>query len=386
MQLLGGLSPARFLADYWQQQPLLIRNAWPEFADPLSPEELAGLACEDGVGARLVLEHGDPPWQLRQGPFTEADFLGLPDSHWTLLVSDVEKQLPALAALLEPFRFIPDWRIDDLQISYAPAHGSAGPHWDDYDVFLLQGSGRKRWQLSQDAVAADNYRADTPLRLLREFQPDREWIVEPGDMLYLPPRLAHYGIALEPALTYSIGFRAPSRQELLASFTDHLLARPDGDIRYRDPGLLPALNPGIIDATALDRVEQLLRQALQWNRTELRDWLGGYLSEPKPAFEPEPLARPLGRNTLTRRLTTGATLGRHPGSRLLYYANPDGSLTLFADGRCFTLARDSAWLGELLCRQQDYPGSDLAPALRQSVATTLLLELINGGSLMFADN
>lgn len=386
MRLLGGLSPNRFLADYWQKRPLLVRDAWLDFSDPLSPEEVAGLACEEGVSARLVLEHGDSPWQLRQGPLVEADFLGLPADHWMLLVSDVEKHLPELAELLEPFRFVPDWRIDDLQISYAPQHGSAGPHWDDYDVFLLQGLGRKRWRLSRAPVAADNFRDDTALRILRHFQPDEELTLGPGDLLYLPPRLAHHGVAVEPSLTYSIGFRAPSQQDLLASFTDHLLARSDATARYADPDLRPADNPGAIDDAVLNRVERLLRQALQWNRGELGDWLGRYLSEPKPDYEPEPREPPLNCAALIRALRAGSHIHRHPGSRLLYYANSDGSLDLFADGQRFELAGGLAWLGKRLCRQRFYTASELRPGLEHPAAVTLLLELFNCGSLLLAED
>ena len=172
-KVLGELSPAQFLAEYWQKQPLLVRGAWPGFQDPLTPEELAGLACEEGVESRLVLEQGgEKPWEVRHGPFVDDDFLKLPDSHWTLLVQDVEKHIADLAALLEPFRFIPDWRIDDLMISYAPPAGTVGPHVDDYDVFLLQGQGRRRWQISRRPVEPDNCLPDTELRILREFVPE----------------------------------------------------------------------------------------------------------------------------------------------------------------------------------------------------------------------
>lgn len=215
MQLLGGLSAAQFLREYWQKQPLLIRKAMPHWRDPLSPEELAGLACEPGVEARLVLQRaGVGPWSVRHGPFSEADFLTLPETHWTLLVQDAEKQAPALLGdFLEPFRFIPDWRCDDLMISYAPTDGSVGPHWDQYDVFLLQGKGRRRWQISTQPLQPDNLLPDTELRILCDFTPEQEWLLEPGDMLYLPPRVAHHGVAVEPCLTYSIGWRAPAYRE-----------------------------------------------------------------------------------------------------------------------------------------------------------------------------
>ena len=169
-----GMPPAKFLRDYWQQKPLLVRKAIPGFKSPISPEELAGLACDEEVVSRLVMERGGrTPWELRRGPFTEEDFLELPETHWTLLVSDVEKQAPDMAGLIEPFRFVPDWRIDDLMISYAPEHGTVGPHVDDYDVFLLQGLGRRRWQISTQPIDPDNFRPDVELRIMDEFEAEQ---------------------------------------------------------------------------------------------------------------------------------------------------------------------------------------------------------------------
>lgn len=385
MQRLDGLDPQRFLADYWQRRPLLIRRAWPAFADPLEPEELAGLACEDGVTARLVLEHGRRPWELRTGPFAEAEFTRLPATHWTLLVSDVEKHLPDLTGILEPFRFVPDWRIDDLQISYATPQGSVGPHWDDYDVFLLQGRGRRRWQLDERPVAADNFRTDTTLRILRDFRPMQDWVLESGDLLYLPPRVAHHGVALEPCLTYSIGFRAPGRQELLAGFVDHLLEQPDAGIRYTDPGLRPQDNPGLIRAEAFAQVERLLRDALIWEPAELRHWFGGYVTEPKPGFEPEPPESPLGAAALARLFAEQRTLQRHAGARFACCAAENGDLDLFCNGRHFELAADAAWLGERLCRQYHYSADELHPALAHDATARVLLTLFNRGDLVVRD-
>ncbi|MCB1815595.1 MAG: cupin domain-containing protein, partial [Candidatus Competibacteraceae bacterium] len=176
------MSSAQFLAEYWQQKPLLVRAAWPAFSNPISPEELAGLACEDEVCARLVRQ-SKQRWQVRHGPFKETDFTRLPAKRWTVLVPDMEKHLPDLRSILEPFRFIPDWRIDDLMISYAAEQGSVGPHVDEYDVFLLQGLGRRRWQIDTRPVAPDNYQADSELRILQHFEAESEWILEPGDML-----------------------------------------------------------------------------------------------------------------------------------------------------------------------------------------------------------
>lgn len=385
MHLLRDLDPQRFLADYWQQKPLLVRQAWPEFVDPLEPKELAGLACEDGVSARLVLEHGRTPWELRTGPFAESEFTALPASHWTLLVSDVEKYLPELVTLIEPFRFVPDWRIDDVQISYAAPQGSVGPHWDDYDVFLLQGRGRKRWQLDTRPVTPGNFRDDTQLRILREFEPVHDWVLEPGDLLYLPPRVAHHGVALDAGLTYSIGFRAPAASDLLAGFVDHLLERLDPGLRYTDPGLALQDNPGEITPAALERVEQLLRTALDQDRAGLQRWFGCQVTEPKPGFEPEPPETPWTREALAERLRGDEPVRRTPGTRFACCNTPSG-LDLFVGGRALTLDADAAGLGEALCQQLRYPADELAAALDHDPSAALLLALFNDGLLEFAED
>lgn len=383
MRILGGMTAARFLAEYWQRQPLLVRNAWPNFADPLEPEELAGLACEEEVNARLVLEHGqEQGWALRYGPFAESDFTALPVSHWSLLVSDMEKYLPELEVLLDPFRFIPDWRIDDLQISYAPAQGSVGPHWDDYDVFLLQGRGRKRWQISTAAVTADNVLSDSDLRLLRHFQPEQDWVLEPGDLLYLPPRVAHHGIALEPCLTYSIGFRAPDQAELVDGFIDDLLSRLDPAQRYRDPPLQATGNPGLIDAAAVQQAERLLRQALQWQPQQFAHWFGRFVTEPKPGFEPQPSIPELSLAELREALQAN-TLERRPGARLCGLPLDEG-LLLCVDGRAFQLGVAQRATGEYLCRQRHYPWHELLPLLSPETMR-LLLALVNAGHLLIGD-
>ncbi|HPQ96555.1 MAG TPA: cupin domain-containing protein, partial [Thiolinea sp.] len=223
---LGELAVEDFLRDYWQQQPLLVRQAFPGFELPLSADELAGLACDTDT-ARLVLERGGRhPWELRSGPIAEDAFAGLPETHWTLLVNDCEKMVPELQAIVQPFRFIPDWRIDDLMISYAAPGGSVGPHVDAYDVFLLQAQGRRRWQISSQPCTPDNFIPDLDLRVMQAFSPEQEWVLEPGDLLYLPPGVPHYGVAMGECMTCSIGFRAPSQAELLERLLGHLVEQP----------------------------------------------------------------------------------------------------------------------------------------------------------------
>lgn len=388
--LLGGLSPAAFLARHWQQGPLLVRGAWPDFRDPLSPEELAGLACEDAVSSRLVRgAHGRLPWELRYGPFDDDDFLSLPEDDWTLLVQDVEKHVPELDALLQPFRFLPDWRIDDLMISYAATGGGVGPHWDAYDVFLLQGAGRRRWQIDTRPAAPDNLLPDNELRLLREFDVEQEWVLEPGDMLYLPPGVAHHGVALEPCLTYSIGFRAPTQRELAAAFCDRLIERLPPERRYRDPRpLAVATSPGRIDAAALDALLALLREALSWEPEAAAGWCGRFLTEAEPELLP-PRRRPaLDRAGLRHLLTRepDAVWRRAAGLRFAYFAHDDGgAVWLFAAGERWALPARPAMrtLARLLCDRRDWRGAELAGVADDADAAAVLLALCNLG---FLDN
>ena len=246
---------AAFLRDHWQKTPCLIRNPWRDWQNPLDPDDLAGLACEDGVEARLVTRKRDD-WKVEHGPFAEKRFAKTGKHPWTLLVQAVDQIVPDVAALIEPFRFVPNWRIDDVMVSYASDGGGVGPHFDQYDVFLIQGLGRWRWQVGPVADADAAMLPNDDLRLLADFTATDEWILEPGDILYLPPRFAHDGVALgDDCMTYSVGFRAPSRAELIAHWCDHLLAELADDDRYADPDLAPQANPGEIAPAALDRLQ-----------------------------------------------------------------------------------------------------------------------------------
>ncbi len=269
---LGNMSVETFLADYWQQKPLLIRQAFPGFRSPVSPDELAGMACETDA-ARLILEKGGrQPWEVRHGPLENEDFTGLPDSHWTLLVNDTEQLLPELSALVALFRFIPDWRIDDLMISFAVSGGSVGPHIDAYDVFLLQGQGQRRWQISEQPCAEDNFLPDIELRVMRTFSAEQDWTLNPGDLLYLPPKVAHYGRALNDCMTFSIGFRAPSQADLLERLLGELIDSPALQQRFSDPQRVLQDNPAIISEQDLQQLGDFLLAALP-DEKRVREWL-----------------------------------------------------------------------------------------------------------------
>lgn len=291
IEILNGLTAEQFLTGYWQKKPLLIRGAFPGFRDFVTLEALQSLARNEDVQSRLVIER-EGAWAVKPGPLKAGDFRGLKRARWSLLVQGLDQLLPQGRALLSRFDFIPHARLDDLMVSFAPKDGGVGPHFDSYDVFLLQGRGHKLWQIS--AQADTELIPGAPLRILRRFKPEREWILGPGDMLYLPPRYAHRGIALNDCLTYSIGFRAASNQELMSQFLVYLQDRVNMQGLYADPDLRPQAHPAEIGADMIAKVSALIG-TLAWGRDDIVQFLGAYLTEPKPHVFFDAPACPLSR-------------------------------------------------------------------------------------------
>ncbi len=376
--LLDGRSPAEFLRDYWQKQPLLVRGALPDFQSPIAPEELAGLACEEGVESRLVLERGgDRPWQLRHGPFAEDDFLNLPETHWTLLVQAVDRLLPEVEALLDPLAFLPRWRIDDVMVSYAPEGGSVGAHIDSYDVFLIQGLGRRRWQIETMPTEDETLVPDLDVRVLADFAPDEDWVLEPGDLLYLPPRIAHHGVALDDCMTFSVGFRAPSHREIVSGFLEDALARLDRHARYADPDLTPADHPGRIRPDALERVRAVIRGVCE-GADAIDRWFGRSVTAPERGYRLSPLDPSLTPDALAGAIHEGAGLRTAPAARLAYVERAGGTL-LFAGGETYDLDADLAYAAPLLTDRRVLPAEALRPHLGDTAFVELLSALVNAG-------
>lgn len=297
--LLGGLSPARFLARHWQKTPLLIRAGLPSFDGFLDVDDLFDLSCREDCHSRLISQRAGA-WRVEHGPFELQRLRKLPRRGWTLLVQGVEQFLPQGRALLDRFCFIAYARLDDLMVSYAPPGGGVGPHFDHYDVFLLQGAGRRRWQVSHQRDL--QLRQDAPLKILRQFRPQGECTLESGDLLYLPPCWAHDGVALDHCFTYSIGFRAPDYRQICHAFLAWLDDRVELDGRYADPHLRPTRFPGRLPAPMLADTQGLLRK-LQWTEHQVRDFLGAYLSEPKSQAVFSPPQRPLSRPAFKQKLS-----------------------------------------------------------------------------------
>ena len=337
-----GMPPAEFLRDYWQKRPLLIRNAFPGFVSPIAPEDLAGLACEEAALSRLVAHNRtEDQWLLQHGPFDEALFPQLGDHDWTLLVQDVDKWDADIAALLPAFDFLPRWRIDDVMVSFAATGGSVGAHVDQYDVFLLQAQGHRRWQVDASANPPLDFRNDVELKLLRTFDPTHDWVLGPGDMLYLPPGVPHHGVAVDPCLTFSIGMRAPAAAELLGDFVDTLAADADEALRYRDPDLAPAADPNEIDAAAMARVVEALNALRMNDPDRLGDWFGRFITLYRSAGEVAAPEVMQPRIEVEWDLSQGARLLRHPWARMAWRkAGKDGRL--FVSGRELVLPQRDA--------------------------------------------
>jgi len=343
-QLLGGLTPTRFLRDYWQKKPLLVRAAIPGFSGLVSRSALFALAGRDDAESRLVRRQAGK-WLLEHGPFRRGAFGALPERRWTLLVQGLNLLLPAADALLRRFDFIPFSRIDDVMISYAAPGGGVGPHIDSYDVFLLQGEGRRRWRTSRQRDLSLDPRA--PVRVLKSFRAEHEWVLEPGDMLYLPPGVAHEGVALETCTTYSIGFRAPAAAELAAGFLDFLHERIALSGRYADPGLRPSARPGEIPAAMVSDAMRRLA-GIRWDRRDVVDFLGEYLSTPKAIVQFDRPVRPVSSGRFAAQVRKrglrldARTLLLYRGGR--FYANGEPVHAVGATARALATLADRRFL------------------------------------------
>ena len=375
MNPLGELSPDVFLRDYWQKKPLVIKQAFPGFESPITPEELAGLSCEAGVDARIVIEKGgEHPWQAIYGPMSDDIFAKLPETHWTLLVNDVEKHIPALAWIVDRFRFIPEWRIDDLMVSYAPVGGSVGPHHDQYDTFILQAQGQRRWQIHTREVAADNQVAGADLRIHKNFVAEHEWLLEPGDMIYIPPGVSHYGVATDDCLSFSIGFRAATHAEMLDSFTACISEGLASELTWRDPPLEVQDQPNEITPATVEAARAVLEKYLKTYNPAFSAWFGRFISDTKAdmTIENEGCF-----DDLAGLVAAHPALFRSPASRFAFWRNGNDAL-LFIDGDDY---RVSLAFAESLCTQREVNTQILSGSMTACEAS-LVLDLYNSGKLI----
>jgi len=380
--LFGPMTNEEFLADYWQKKPLLVRNAWPNFITPLLPSGLKELSCRDDAESRLILEQGgDYPWEARFGPFEMDDFRNLPDSHWTLLIQHVDQLHPEVGRMLEAVDFLPNWRLDDIMISYAPGEGGVGAHIDNYDVFLIQGHGRRRWQIDTSRVEEENLVPDLDVRILADFEADEEWVLEPGDLLYLPPRIAHFGVALGHCMTYSIGCRAPSKQDLVTAFLEHVLSNSEGEIFFSDPGRALSDSPGALDI----RIKEFARAALQEvlsNGDHFGRWIGEHLTMGSDFESGDDRAFPESRENLMHVMSTGGRLCPVSVTRVAYDRLDSGQLVLFVNGDSIDVASDLESFLDKLTRSHGVDAADMpVPGTAEyEVAADLVHTLYSSGA------
>ena len=379
--ILGNISKEDFLANYWQKKPLVIRGAFPDFEMPFTAEELAGLACDTDAPSRMIIEHGLPPtnkpWEVKLPPFEDEDFTTLPDSHCSFLINDLERYIPELGNLIEPFRFIPDWRIDDLMVSYAEDQGSVGPHTDDYDVFLIQGEGKLRWKV----ITRENYPKalipGLPIALLKEFDEDEDWLLEAGDMLYLPPNTPHYGVAEGACFTFSVGFQAPRTVDLIQNWLETFSKDAALNKRFTDKDRTLQSNSGEITKSDLETLSNMMLNAIKEQQSGLNVFLGKQLTETRGE------ASPVDENLSDFELDDQADYERESWLRLAYIEEKD-TIHFFADGHHLALSLDKKTAIHELCENYYFTAKSLEPLMASDEFREFFKVLIQEGGITVA--
>jgi len=361
-----------FLAEYWQRKPLLIRNAISSFASPLPADELVGLALEEEIESRII-EYRGGQWRLQHGPFRAEDFKR--DSPWTLLVQAVDHYVPAVAELRQLVDFLPSWRLDDIMVSYAVEGGSVGPHYDNYDVFLLQGEGERHWQLGQFCNSRSPLLPHDELRILAEFACAEDHVLGPGDVLYVPPGMAHWGVARGECTTFSIGFRAPRINDMVSRWADSLLERLDPETFYTDGDMGPATRAGEIRPRDLERARAQVRAAL--DQATDKHWFGAMVTEPRYdcGRDDDQLAQ------ATALLADGPALLELSSAARVAWQQEESGIMVFCNGEA-ALFSDGV-LGSLvaLCAAGRVEGAALASGLAEAETARMMVYLLHAGGI-----
>lgn len=373
----AGIDEESFLRDYWQKKPLLIKSAFPDFFSPLSPDELGGLALEDDIHSRLILRESDTIWRIENGPFSEEALTSLPSTDWSMLVSDIEKHLDGFHSYLEPYRFIPDWRIDDLMISYAPKGASVGPHIDQYDVFLFQAAGHRDWSIGE-AIEEPEILPGIDLSILKHLDVTERWLLAPGDLLYLPPGIPHHGVSADnDCMTWSIGFRAPAFAELMGDISTELVRQIGDDDRYSDPELKGQSHPGEISADAVTRIRHLWQMLSSTNNPQFEQIIGRVLTQRSQLFPADSSSTDTATKDINLALQSELIV-RDAASRASFIIQGEDTATLFVDGHHYPVSLE---LAKALCSGFQYQNAGLAYFTNQPQDHTCLLELWRQGIL-----
>jgi len=376
------LSVREFLSRHWQKRPLLVRGAVRDWRLPVTLPELIALAHEPDVASRLITLPGeDRDWSVQRGPFAAGELELLPETGWTLLVQEIDRRIDGFAELLDRFRFIPNWRIDDVMVSYAPDGAGVGPHIDRYDVFLIQASGRRRWRIASSPIKEERLRRDVELPVLAEFEPDQEWVLEAGDMLYLPPRVAHEGVAIDHSITCSVGFHGPDPRELCSGFLRQLPPAFFDRIRYSDPDLTSPENIGEIPLGAREQL-RASAQRLFSETAEFDRWLGRFVTSPRRNDRPGARARAHSLHELQALLDAGGELKRSAPPHFAWHREADGTVQLFVGGESYDLGQGKWQTAELLCGRERLDQGALRPLLGREPFGGILIDLVLRGFLV----
>jgi len=372
---INNLSHSEFLSQYWQKKPLLIKNGFKDFQDPITAEELAGLAMEESIESRIITNQNNK-WDSHHGPFEE--FSHLKPSHSTLLVQAVDHWHPESAQLLEPFRFIPNWRIDDLMISFSSPKGGVGPHLDQYDVFIIQGEGKRHWRVGMPQPALKEVIPCKSLLQVENFEACIDVVLEPGDILYIPPGCPHEGYAVENAINYSVGFRAPNQTDMLSSFADHLIDNDLGKTRYSDPELQIRDSIGEIKVNELTHIKNLLLDVIN-DEHALQAWLGCNMSQAKHELDLAPLEDPYTCDDIIELINQDdASFVRIGGIRALYQVNTD-KVIFSIQGENTILPIEMRKSIELLTDNTCVTSDQLKSSINFSLFIETLTKIINEG-------
>ncbi len=376
---LNNLTRQQFLDEYWQKKPLLIRQGLANFEDPITPDELAGLAMEEQIESRLVSQI-DGKWDAQHGPFEDYSHLG--ETNWSLLIQGVDHWDENVDALLSEFRFLPNWRIDDVMVSYATPGGGVGPHVDNYDVFLIQGSGKRSWQVGSNEALKEVI-ADQALLHVEAFEPIIDVELNPGDILYVPPGFPHQGIAIEPSMTFSIGYRTIAKSHLMSGLADYLIDNQLGKEMVVDPDRQATQTPGLIDETDINNLTNSLKDMLS-NDAVLTDFYGQHLSSAKHELAIDEDLVPFEISEVLD-ILEDQPLNRLGGLRCLYFSHESALASVYINGEKYTLSDSLTTPLRLLADTQSLTQELLSPWLEEPEFMALLIELINLGYWYFSD-
>lgn len=371
---LNDLSPAQFLEQYWQKKPLLIRQGIADFEDPISPDELAGLAMEQQVESRLVWRQNGK-WRAEHGPFDDYEHLGEKD--WSLLIQGTDHFDRDVAELIRPFRFIPNWRIDDVMVSFATPGGGVGPHVDNYDVFIIQGSGKRHWQVGANEQLSEVVAHETLLHV-ESFEPIIDVELLPGDILYIPPGFPHQGVALDPSMSFSVGFRTMAKSHLLSALADHVIDNHLNLDMVADPNRQTTATPGLLDKDDFNNLKQSLLETVD-DDAKLVEFFGQHLSQAKHELDLEPAPNTYQADDVVAALANNRQLVRIGGLRSLYFDTALAEGSIYINGEKFTLPIELAPAIQLFADNSELTISQLSPWLGQQQLITFICRLLDAG-------